>query len=490
LLKNLKREPYKGCIGKRIRRMVVVMSRRLFVLVVLLVGIAVPLRVLLAQAPSAKIAPDTAPQVQMLGTLWDAEMRLYGLQLLPNGQQLLLSQTPRGEANQIVVLDMTNQAVSALWQAEADQATLLTLSPDGQQAAFAAQAQVYSLSLPDGAVSELYHADAEFLLATALAFSPDGSRLAIGRADGSVILLNAASGQVLSRLLLPSSGAAMSEEESASPSEDVAAGALVWLSEEALIAGYADGMLRWWSLSSAQVEQEWEGHRRAISDVVLIPGTGQLASVGRDRQVRLWSLDDVDAPLQSWPAYATYLTLSPDESLLAAGAKSLFLFDLATQTQAYSNFHADEQITAAFPHFSPDGSLVFTGSRAVAAWGLASDLPLTPLEEDRIAAGYDVYYDNGCYGCHLDYDSGAPSMYGLRMEVEERLPDLAAEDDYFAEMSIEDYLYDAIVNPDSYVPRGYPRGIHPEYFGDKLTPEQVIVMVDYIMSLGDSQWGH
>jgi hypothetical protein len=187
--------------------------------------------------------------------------------------------------------------------------------------------------------------------------------------------------------------------------------------------------------------------------------------------VRLWDWQTQHLHAE-FRAVADSLRFSPDGLVLAAGGKSLYLWSLAKNRLRYQNFHADRGVSAFYPLVGE--GVIFTAGRKLAVWGLvAGDLALTPLEDDRVGVGADLYIANGCNGCHFEYPSGAPTLYGIAEVAGTRIEN----------MSAEDYLYQAIVNPDAYIVDGYPCCIHPSHYGEVLRYEDVQMLVVYLMSL-------
>jgi cytochrome c2 len=77
---------------------------------------------------------------------------------------------------------------------------------------------------------------------------------------------------------------------------------------------------------------------------------------------------------------------------------------------------------------------------------------------DANAAGKKAFTDNGCGACHTLAAAGASGKIG---------PDLDKSAAYAkdANMSLEDFIHESIVEPDKYVEKGYAKGIMPGTFG-------------------------
>lgn len=95
---------------------------------------------------------------------------------------------------------------------------------------------------------------------------------------------------------------------------------------------------------------------------------------------------------------------------------------------------------------------------------------------DPVAAGRDVFTSAsaGCSGCHTFSAAGASGTLG---------PDLAARvrrDAQTAGKQLKPFVYESIVSPNAYIAEGYPRGVMPQDFGDKLSDEQLAELVAFI----------
>lgn len=45
---------------------------------------------------------------------------------------------------------------------------------------------------------------------------------------------------------------------------------------------------------------------------------------------------------------------------------------------------------------------------------------------------------------------------------------------------LKPFVYESIVSPNAYIAEGYPRGVMPQDFGDKLSDEQLAELVAFI----------
>jgi cytochrome c oxidase subunit 2 len=99
------------------------------------------------------------------------------------------------------------------------------------------------------------------------------------------------------------------------------------------------------------------------------------------------------------------------------------------------------------------------------------------LADDPLAAGQVVFNAYGCGACHILDDANAggvvgPSLNGIGSRAEER------------EAGVEaiDYIRESIINTDAYIVEDYPPGVMPADFGERMTEEELDVLVEYLLS--------
>lgn len=103
------------------------------------------------------------------------------------------------------------------------------------------------------------------------------------------------------------------------------------------------------------------------------------------------------------------------------------------------------------------------------------------VSEDPVERGEEYYLQYGCQACH-SLDGSAivgPSFldaYGRTVQFEDGSTALADEE----------YFYQSIVNPNFQIVSGYPANAMPQNFGETLTEQQIVDIIEFIKSLSDN----
>lgn len=151
---------------------------------------------------------------------------------------------------------------------------------------------------------------------TAIAFSPDGSKIATADRAGGLHLWEAATGQTLLSL---------AEHKGAIRS-------LAWRADGRILAsGGEDGLLVLWDASdgwpvsnnsTAHQPKRPEGYYGKLPAGVLsvaFSASGELLSVGRDKQVKRWNSDGKPLDSIAFPQLPLHCAFSPDSKLMVIG---------------------------------------------------------------------------------------------------------------------------------------------------------------------------
>jgi WD40 repeat protein/type II secretory pathway predicted ATPase ExeA len=204
---------------------------------------------------------------------------------------------------------------------------------------------------------------------TALAFSPDGARLASASVDRTLRLWDAQTGAAVGEPLVGHTDAVMAVAYSPDGSR--------------LASGSFDGTLRLWDAQTgAAVGEPLSGHTDAVLTLAYSPDGARLASGSFDGTLRLWDAQTgaaVGEPLSGHTDAVTALAFSPDGRLLATGSRdqTIRLWEMPSGQPVGAPLAAHDNWVLALA-FSPDGRLLATGSRdqTIRLWEMPNGQPL------------------------------------------------------------------------------------------------------------------
>jgi mono/diheme cytochrome c family protein len=86
-----------------------------------------------------------------------------------------------------------------------------------------------------------------------------------------------------------------------------------------------------------------------------------------------------------------------------------------------------------------------------------------------------IFTSAGCGGCHTFAAAGTTASIGPSLD------ELAQVAGQRPGKSPEQYTEEAIVEPDTFVVQGFPAGTMPSTYGEQLEPEQLDLLVDYLL---------
>jgi WD40 repeat protein len=184
---------------------------------------------------------------------------------------------------------------------------------------------------------------------TALAFSPDGTRVVTASDDATARIWDSASGASIAVLRGhkgPLTAAAFSPDGTR------------------VVTASDDKTSRIWDAASGAATAVLEGHEDHVAAVAFSPDGGRVITASWDKTARIWNAASGAsiAVLRDHQGPITAVAFSPNGSrVVTASGLTARIFDAATgATTAVLLGHADRVFTAAF---SPDGTRVVTGSR-------------------------------------------------------------------------------------------------------------------------------
>ena len=206
-------------------------------------------------------------------------------------------------------------------------------------------------------------------LVTSVSFSPDGSTLASGSRDGTILLWDVATGGLIATLEGHTDWVS-----SASFSPDGAT----------LASGSRDGTILLWDVATGGLIATLEGHTDDVLSVSFSPDGATLASGSKDGTIKLWDVATrgLITTLEGHADRVLSVSFSPDGATLASGAldRTILLWDVATGGLITTlEGHTSLVLSVSF---SPDGAILASGSwdDTVKLWDVATRGLITTLE--------------------------------------------------------------------------------------------------------------
>ena len=202
-----------------------------------------------------------------------------------------------------------------------------------------------------------------------VAFSPDGSTLASGSSDNTVRIWNTQTGAHI-RTLTGHAGWVFSV--AFSPDGDT------------LASGSLDGTVRLWEVNTGAPIRTLTGHTFRVWSVAFSPDGDTLASGSLDGTVRLWEVN-TGAPIRTLTGHTFRVwsvAFSPDGNTLASasGDRTVRLWEVNTGAPIRTlTGHTSEVLSVAF---SPDGNTLASGDGddgTVRLWEVATGAPIRTL---------------------------------------------------------------------------------------------------------------
>ncbi len=195
-----------------------------------------------------------------------------------------------------------------------------------------------------------------------VAFAPDGKAVAsVGRRDGVVHLWDVATGRDRRPFAKRHQGGI--SRVVFSPDGKTVAGA----------GGSFDPTIYLWDAATGKELAGLAGHTDYVDGVAFAPDGRTLASVSRDRTLRLWDLAarQDSRVLRRLGTWEVCLTFAPDGAHLAVGeGKAIRLLDARTGREVRQIGANDSQVTSLA--FSPDGRILAAGGDSFVLWDVAT----------------------------------------------------------------------------------------------------------------------
>lgn len=230
-------------------------------------------------------------------------------------------------------------------------------SPDGQWLAIGIGDKIHLWQMPENKHCITFQGHTAWI--QAIAFSPDGKRLASGSHDQTVRLWDVQTGQCLKTLRGCTGGI---QAVAFSPNGSM------------LATGSHDQTVRLWDSATWDCLHVLQGHTRQLWFVLFTPNGEILISGSDDQTVRLWDVRTGEClrQLEIHINWVLSIALSPDGRTLAVGSDNtkVQFWDMSTGKclGILSNYTGQVWALA----FSPDGKMLATGSedRTVKLWDI------------------------------------------------------------------------------------------------------------------------
>jgi hypothetical protein len=233
----------------------------------------------------------------------------FVLRFSRDGSSLLAAGGKGVQSGKAVLFDVKSGKRLASIGQEMDEVLAADISPDGKLVAIGGPGKIVKVfAVEDG--KQLYEIKKHTDWITALEFSPDGTKLATADRAGGIHLWEASTGGMI---------VSLSEHKDSVTS-------LSWRADGRLLAsGSEDGQIVIWDAQdgfpSANIAKAHLGKAppSGVLSVFFMPD-GRLASVGRDRTIKIWTGEG--KPVSSTPVEAdllTKVTASFDSKLTVAG---------------------------------------------------------------------------------------------------------------------------------------------------------------------------
>jgi len=265
-----------------------------------------------------------------------------------------------------------------------------------------------AVSTQDGARIKLLAEFSVPYMLNSLAWSLDSRLLAVGGSDGTILLMDVASGEhvaewsahedIIYTMAFNAAGQLASGSKDGSLALwQIPTPALLWRSTTnstvrclafdgagQAASGHHDGLIRRWDPVTGQLAGKFNAHSDAVMGLAFNRDS-LLASCGDDRMVKLWTTAPTKEPQlhQSIPVsnYVLSVAFSPDGRLLAWGEfdSAVGLYDIQTDRQTVLPQHSKAVRSVAF---SPVGTLLASGSedKTICLWNVDKRSRITALE--------------------------------------------------------------------------------------------------------------
>jgi WD40 repeat protein len=329
--------------------------------------------------------------------------------------------------------DVRADAEACVLRGPAVQVRALAFSPDGKRLAAGAahpENTVRLWSVPAGEEVAVLRGHQNEV--STVAFSPDGSRLASGSMDKTARLWDARAGKLVAVL---KGHTGIIQRTAFSPDG------------KRLATASNDETVRLWNAADGEPVAVLRGHTGVVMAAVFSPDGTLLASSCDDATVRLWDLEQLEwnGVLRGHTSYVYDVAFSPDgrQAVSAAWDGTARLWDPNTgrETARFEHATAERDPIIIAACFSPDGRQVasVTGRGAVTVWDVATEKKVRAL---RVPGGDWRGYPQAAFQPHGNYLAVGAGDGAVR------LWDAAGDEPVAVLRGHEDLVLDVAFSPD------------------------------------------
>lgn len=348
---------------------------------------------------------------ETIRSLWDPESGLVGIRFRDDERVVTL-----GPRSGIKLWRLDSDREPARLRLRSSQLTTMALSPDGKLIACGGHehlVQLWDIERQE-VVSELHLVDGNELPPApivSLAISADKSRMAMGRADGGIVVRETRSGRLLKSIPGDSRESAAPISRSRGGSMPVstvelqarhrgAVNAIVFTkSGREIISGGADGDLRVWNIASAQTQELIYAHQADIRSLAISPDGTTLVAGSSDRWISVWNAESVKE-IRRWEAHDSAV----NAIVFAPEGTSFFTAGEDGVAKRWKTHNGDLLITCDVHRepihtlaMTPDGQTIATGSKdgQLVLWNARTGLDRRALPRHGSALRCLQFSDDG-----------------------------------------------------------------------------------------------
>ena len=276
----------------------------------------------------------------------------------------------------------------------------VAFSPDGKRLAVATGAGIWFYDAQTYREMALLTGHTEVV--RTVAFSPDGKTLASGARDATVKLWNVETGENITTLARNAIGV---ESVAFSPNGKM------------LAAGTEGGPVKLWDIENGQNLATFRGEAPRVFSVAFSSDGKTIASGGSDNTIKLWDVETKQniATLTGHEDIIFSVAFSPDGRILASGSQddTVKLWHVETGQNLHTFKHRERVFSVAF---SPDGKVVAGGAwRGIKLWNIETGEEVSLKGGTIIRSGSIAFSPDGATlaSASVDRFGGTPGAVTL-----------------------------------------------------------------------------